>query len=95
MPRDTNSNSLTEIELRLFGTVPQYKVAAIEKQLKADAPKLRFETLVAIRETTADELGEPDLGRLRARLMQVANSVIQDAPIQSIGIEKIRIADKR
>jgi HAMP domain-containing protein len=95
MPRDANTNSLTEIELRLFGTVPQYKIAAIEEQLEADAPKLRYETLIAIRKTTAEELGEPDLGKLRARLMQVANSVIKDAPIQSIGIEKIRIADKR
>lgn len=95
MPRDPNSNVLTEIELRLFGTVPQYKISAIEKQLKADAPKLRFETLAAIRKTTAEELGEPDLGMLRARLMQVANHVIKDAPIQSIGVERIRIAEKR
>lgn len=95
MPRDPNSNVLTEIELRLFGTVPQYKISAIEEQLEADAPKLRFETLKAIRETTADELGEPSLGKLRARLMQVANGVIKDAPIQSIGVEKIRIAEKR
>ncbi|MGD9634397.1 MAG: hypothetical protein AB7G28_22280 [Pirellulales bacterium] len=94
MPRDPNTNTLTEIELRLFGTVPQYKISAIEQQLEADAPKLRFETLAAIRRTTAEELGEPDLGKLRTRLMQVANSVIKDAPIQSIGVEKIRIADK-
>ena len=95
MPRDTNSNSLTEIELRLFGTAPQYKIAAIKEQLEADAPKLRYETLIAIRKTTDEELGEPDLGKLRMRLLQVANNVIKDAPIQSIGIEKIRIADKR
>jgi hypothetical protein len=95
MPRDPDTNSLTEIELRLFGTVPQYKISAIQKQLQADAPKLRYETLTAIRQTTAAELGDPDLGQLRARLMQVANRVIKDAPIQSIGVEKIRIAEKR
>jgi hypothetical protein len=27
--------------------------------------------------------------------MQVANSVIKDAPIQAIGVEKIRIVNKR
>jgi hypothetical protein len=95
MPRDSETNLLTEIELRLFGTVPQYKIAAIEEQLEADSPKLRYETLIAIRKTTAEELGEPDLGKLRTRLMQVANNVIKDAPIQSIGVEKIRIAEKR
>jgi len=95
MPRNANTNVLTEIELRLFGTVPQYKISAINKQLSADAAKLRFETIKAIRETTADELGEPSLGKLRARLMLVANGVIKDAPIQSIGVKKIRIVDKR
>ena len=95
MPRDPITNTLTEIELHLFGTVPQYKIPAIEKQLKADEYKLRYDTLVAIRKTTAEELGEPDLGQLRARLMQVANSVIKDAPIQAIGVEKIRIVEKR
>jgi hypothetical protein len=95
MPRDPMTSTLTEIELRLFGTVPQYKIPAIEKQLKADGFKLRYDTLVAIRETTVEELGEPSLGQLRTRLMQVANHVIKDAPIQAIGVEKIRIAEKR
>ena len=95
MPRDPITNTLTEIELRLFGTVPRYKIPTIQKQLKADAYKLRSDTLVAIRKTTAEELGEPDLGQLRTRLMQVANDVLADAPIQSIGVEKIRIVERR
>ncbi len=95
MPRDLNTNLLTEIELRLFGTVPQYKFPAIKKQLKADSYKLRHDTLVAIRQTTAEELGEPNLGQLRTRLMQVANNVLEDAPIKSIGVENIRIMEKR
>ncbi len=95
MPRDLNTSLLTEIELHLFGTVPQYKITAIRKQLKADGYKLRHDTLVAIRQTTAEELGEPSLGQLRTRLMQVANNVLEDAPIKSIGVENIRIMEKR
>jgi hypothetical protein len=95
MPRDPNTSTITEIELRLFGTVPQYKIPAIEKQLKADGYKLRSDTLEAIRQTTAEELGEPSLGQLRARMMQVANKVLEGGPIQSIGVEKIRIVEKR
>jgi hypothetical protein len=94
MPRDPESNSLMEIELQLFGTVPQYRIPAIEKQLKADGYRLRYDTLVAIRETTSEELAEPDLGQLRARLTHVANNVLEDAPIKSIGVEQIRIIDK-
>jgi hypothetical protein len=94
MPRDHDTSALTEIELRLFGTVPQYRIPAIERQLKIDGYRLRYDTLVAIRETSPEELAEPDLGRLRARLTQVVNSVLQDAPIKSIGVERFRIVAK-
>ena len=94
MPRDQATSTLTEIELRLFGTVPQYRIPAIEKQLKTDGYRLRYDTLVAIRETTSEELAEPDLKQLRARLTQVANNVLEDAPIKSIGVEKFRIVSK-
>jgi len=94
MPRDPESGSLTELRLHLFGTVPQYRIPAIEKQLKADGYRLRSDTLVAIRKTTPEELAEPNLGQLRGRLMQVANNVLEDAPIKSIGVEKIRIVEK-
>lgn len=50
---------------------------------------------MAIRQTTAEEIGEPNLGQLRTRLMQVANNVLEGGPIQSIGVEKIQIVEKR
>jgi hypothetical protein len=95
LPRDLNRASITVLDLELFGTVPQYRIPAIEKQLKADGFKLRHDTLVAIRQTTDDELSEPNLGQLRSRLMKVANGVLEGGPIQSIGVENIRIVEKR
>ncbi len=94
IPRDSATNTIIEIELQLFGTVPQYRIPAIEKQLKADGYHLRAETLVAIRQTTDEELAEANLGTLRARLKQVVNSVLKNAPIKSIGIEQILIVEK-
>jgi hypothetical protein len=93
MPRDRATNSFVEMELRVFGTVPQYRIPAIEKQLKADGYLLRAATIAAMRETTPQELAEPDLGQLRARLTQVANHVLTDAPLQTIGFEHVRIVD--
>lgn len=93
MPRDRDTNALAGLELQMFGTVPQYRIPAIEKQLKADGYRLRSATLAAIRETTAEELAEPDLAHLRARLALVANTVLADAPLQSIGFEHVRIVD--
>jgi len=91
MPRNPATRTYTEMELRLFGMVPQYRVPAIEKQLKSDGYRLRFETLAAIRETSEEELIEPDLTRLRGRLTEVANNVLDDAPFKSIGLEDFRI----
>jgi hypothetical protein len=93
MPRNLDTDSLTEIELQLFGTVPQYRIPAINRQLKADGYRLRYDTLVAIRQTKPEELAEPNLGQLRARLTQVANNILEDSPIKSIGVEQIRIID--
>ncbi len=91
MPRDPKTNLLTQMELHLFGTAPQYRLHAIEKRLESDGYRLRSDTLAAIRETNGDELAEPDLTHLRARLEQVVNSVLGDAPVKSIGIEELKI----
>jgi hypothetical protein len=93
MPRDLTNDAFVEMELRMFGTVPQYRVADIERQLKADGYRLRFETLAAIRQTTAEELAEPDLGQLRDRLTLVVNHVLTDSPIKSVGFKHVRIVD--
>jgi hypothetical protein len=94
MPRNPATRTYTEMELRLFGMVPQYRIPAIEKQLKSDGYRLRFETLAAIRDTTEEELAEPDLTQLRARLTEVANNVLEDAPFKTVGLEDFRIGHR-
>jgi hypothetical protein len=91
MPRDPKTNLLMEMEIHLFGTVPQYKIRAIEERLEADNHRLRYETLAAIRETSGDELAEPDLTHLRGRLTEVVNHVLTDSPLKSVGIEDMKI----
>jgi hypothetical protein len=91
MPRDPKTNLLMEMELHLFGTVPQYKIRSIEERLEADNYRLRYETLAAIRETNGDELAEPDLTHLRGRLTQVVNNILTDSPLKSVGIQDIKI----
>ena len=93
MPRDPATHAFAKMELKMFGTVPQYRINSIEKQLKADGYRLRAATLAAIRETSAKELAEPNLAQLRNRLTHVANSVLEDAPIQSICFGHVRIMD--
>jgi len=91
MPRDPVTNSFVEMKLHLFGTVPQYRIPAIEKQLKSEGYRLRYETLAAIRHTKSAELAEPDLAHLRSRLTKVVNNVLTEAPIKSVGFEDFQI----
>ena len=91
LPRDLHSNAFTDLTIHIFGTVPRYRVSAIKKQLKADEYQLRHHTLAAVRETTRDELAEPDLSQLRGRIEKVVNEVLTDAPINSIGFYDIRM----
>jgi hypothetical protein len=91
MPRDPKTTLLMDMELHLFATVPQYKIRAIEERLETGSYQLRSETLSAIRETSGDELAEPDLTHLRGRLTQVVNKILVDAPLKTIGIQDITI----
>jgi len=91
MPRDPVTNTAVEMKLHLFGTVPQYRIPAIEKQLKTEGYRLRYETLIAIRQTSLKELAEPDLGHLRSRLTNVVNDVLTEATIKSVGFEDFQI----
>jgi hypothetical protein len=93
LPRDPNSASLTELEFHIFGTAPRYHVPAIEKQLKADEFRVRHGTIAAVRRSTRDELAEPNLSRLRSRIERVINSVLEDAPVKSIGFYEVTLHD--
>jgi hypothetical protein len=91
MPRDPTTNALAEIEIHIFGTAPRYRVESIEKQLEGDDYWFRHETLLAVRNASLEELAEPDLTKLRQRIEQVANHILDDAPIKSIGFYDVRI----
>jgi hypothetical protein len=85
LPRDQNTDAITELNIHIFGTVSRYHVPAIEKQLRLDEYRLRHETLTAVRKTTRDELAEPSLAQLRERIEKVVNNILAEAPIKSIG----------
>jgi hypothetical protein len=91
MPRDPATNAFAEIEIHVFGTAPRYQVRSIERQLDDDGYRLRHDTLLAVRNTTLEELAEPDLAKLRERIEQVVNNVLDDAPVKSIGFYDLRI----
>lgn len=91
LPRDPNTNAFTALELHIFGTVPRSRLAEVTKQLKADEYRVRHETLTAVRESNREELTDPTLEKLRARIEQVVNGVLTDAPVKEIGFYQLTL----
>jgi hypothetical protein len=91
MPTDPETNSLTELTLHLFGTVPRYRVPMIERQLQSDEYRIRHEMIAAVREATVDELAEPNLAQLRTRLEKVINKILTESPVDSIGFYSMAV----
>jgi hypothetical protein len=94
MPKDSDKDAPAELELHLFGTVPPYRVALIERQLRSDDYRLRHEMLAAVRQSSADELAEPSLTQLRTRIEQVVNEILKDAPVEMIGFYSVRLRNQ-
>jgi flagellar basal body-associated protein FliL len=94
LPRDAKTHTITELKLRVFGTVPRYRVSDIEKRVKAEEYRLRHQTLSALRTTTRDELAEPSFKELRKRIEKVVNEILDDAPVKSIGFYEVSLRER-
>jgi hypothetical protein len=91
LPRDGKSGSVTDLEVHLFAAVPRSRVAAVKRQVQAEDYRLRHELLAAVRAATSQELAEPNLARLRARMEEVVSSIFSDASIKSIGFYELTL----
>ena len=91
LPRDPNTNTFIELELHVFGTVSRAHFADVKKQLRTDDYRLRQETLTAVRSSTREELSDPTLAQLRARIEQVLNKVLTDAPLNEVGFYQLSL----
>ena len=91
MPNDPETNSLTELELHLFGTVPRYRVPTIERQLKTQNYRLRHEMIAAVRQATVSELAEPNLTQLRTRIEEIVNGILEEAPVETVGFYSVNV----
>jgi hypothetical protein len=90
LPREANGGTPMEVELELFVTTKRYRVQQIERVIEAESARLRQKLLVAIRETTAEEIADPRLVGLRQRLLAVTKEIFVKPPIDSMGIRQIR-----
>jgi hypothetical protein len=94
LPRDPATGAFTELKLHVFATVPRYRESDVKKQLKAEEYRVRAETLGAVRGASRDELAEPNLTKLRARIEKVMNEILAEAPVKSIGFYEVSLRQR-
>lgn len=90
LPRSANDDSPMEIEVDLFGTAVRHRIPEIEELVEQQSYRLRQALLVAIRQTTADEIADPNLTTFRDRLLTVVQAELDEVPIESIGFRTVR-----
>ncbi len=90
LPRDPNSSSRIEVDLELYGTTARYKVAELEEAIEAVQHRLRQALLQAIRQTTVEEMDDPNLKQLRQRLFKVTNAELGETPLNDVGLRLVR-----
>jgi hypothetical protein len=91
LPRGPESDTHMSLEFHVFGTVPRSRLTEVNKQLKVEEYRVRHETLAAVRKSSRDELAEPSFAKLRARIEEVVNAVLTDAPVKEIGFYQLTI----
>jgi hypothetical protein len=79
------------MEFHVFGTVPRSRLSAVTRQHEIDDYRLRHEILIAARKCTREELSDPALAVLRARIKEVVNKLFTDAPVKEIGFYQITL----
>lgn len=90
LPRSAVDDNPMEVEVDLFGTAVRHKIPDIETAIEANSYRLRQSVLVALRQTSAAEIADPNLTTFRERLLEVVQTELEGSPIESIGFRTVR-----
>jgi flagellar basal body-associated protein FliL len=90
LPRNPLTGEMSEVDVRVYGETLRYKINELEDELKSRAPEIEDHTLKVLRETTREELADPELTDLRTRLLASMNEVLTGEPLKSIGFYEVR-----
>ncbi len=91
LPFDELSGARTELVLELVGTARRYRTGDIENRVESQRCLLRQGTIAAARLTTPEELADPQMAALRARLLAVTNDVLGDDAVDTLAIAELLI----
>jgi len=88
---DPASNTQTRFDFSLAGLVEPEDLEGLQKELEKKKIRIRDRVMIVSRESTIEELEDPDLVMFRRRLLKEMNRLIEDGQLGDIYVSHFRV----
>ncbi|MBA2116334.1 hypothetical protein [Bremerella alba] len=88
---DPTANTQTRFDFSLAGLVEPDNLAGLQEELKKKKIRIRDRVMIVSRESTIEELEDPDLVMFRRRLLKEMNRLIEDGQLNDIYVSHFRV----
>lgn len=90
MPNSHVALGMTEVQVEPFGRTVRYKLDDLGDQIEENEYLLRHAVVMTVRSSEPEDFADPDLKRLRDRLLEAVQDALGNDAIQSIGFNQVR-----
>lgn len=88
---DPTSNTQTRFDFSLAGLVDEKDLAKLEEEFQKKKIRIRDRVMIVSRESTIEELEDPDLVMFRRRLLKDLNRLIEDGQLNDVYVSRFRV----
>ena len=88
---DPAANTQTRFDFSLAGLVEPDALAGLQVELEKKKIRIRDRVMIVSRESTIEELEDPDLVMFRRRLLKEMNRLIEDGQLSDIYVSHFRV----
>ncbi|PQO39053.1 hypothetical protein C5Y96_04095 [Blastopirellula marina] len=88
---DPAANTQTRFDFSLAGLVEPDNLAGLQIELEKKKIRIRDRVMIVSRESTIEELEDPDLVMFRRRLLKEMNRLIEDGQLSDIYVSHFRV----
>lgn len=88
---DPTANTVTRFEFTLAGLAEAKQKQLLEAELPTKQIRIRDRVMIVARESTGEELSDPDLVMFRRRLLKEVNRVIEKGQLDDVYVSEFRV----
>lgn len=88
---DPTANTQTQFDFTLAGLADEKEVAGLEAELEKKKIRIRDRVMIVSRESTIEELEDPDLVMFRRRLLKEVNRLFDEGQLNDIYVSHFRV----